>query len=303
MKKPVYLVDAFSGKAFAGNPAAVVLDAAELESKTLQAIAAELHQSETAFALPAREPQSAFHLRWFTPAAEVAFCGHGTLATLHVLVEEAKRIRVPEQGVTRLSFTCKAGRLRVELSRVLGKLHAAFEAPACNFAQAKVEPELLATLGLLPELLDPNLPPQSNPRGTGELNLFLALRDGEAVARARPDFRALGELARHQKLGGLCIFALPPEPGKPTPLRYFVPHFGVDEDPVTGSACAQLAVLIQEKLPEEMPRKLIFSQGGSLGRPGRVLVEVRPEEEPGQVRAWVSGAATVVLRGELELPR
>jgi len=303
VKKPIYIVDAFTDRAMAGNAAAVLLDAADVESPQLQQIAAELRQTDLAVPLPAREPQSAFHLRWFSPTLEIGFCGHATLATLHVLVEEAKRIRVPDAGVTKLTFTCKAGRIRTELTREQGRLHALFETPACKFQNTPVSVELLNTLGLVPGALDPNLVPQKNARaGTDAFNLFIALRDREALQRARPDFQALAQLGRQDKLGAICLYATDPMKGVDAAVRYFAPHYGVNEDPVTGSACAALGVLLQTKLPKEMPRKLVFSQGTEVGRPGRVHVEVRPEAEPGEIRGWVGGDATVVLRGEIDLP-
>src|SRR5438045_4671138 len=115
MRRPCYVVDSFAAQALAGNPAGVLLDGADLDSRSMQKIAGELKHSETAFPLPAREPTAALHLRWFTPASEVAFCGHATLAAFHVLVEEARRIRVAERGITRTSFTCKSDMLRVAL--------------------------------------------------------------------------------------------------------------------------------------------------------------------------------------------
>ena len=302
MRKPVYVVDAFTDRPFAGNPAGVLLDGAELDSSTCLRIAAELRHSETAFPLPAREPACAFHLRYFSAKKEVAFCGHATLASLHVMVEEAKLIRVPDQGVTRLSFTCKAGRLRAELSRdEHKKLRILFETPEAKFEQRPVEAELLATLGLIPEALDPNLPPQATPRPASELsNLFIALRDKEALGRARVDFPALCDVSLPKKIGAVCLYSLDPEPGADAQIRFFSPAAGVPEDPVTGSACAQLALLLQMQLPKEMPRHYRILQGAELRRPGRVTVEVRPEERPGQIRAWVGGSAAVVLRGELE---
>src|ERR1700682_1448896 len=93
MRRPCYVVDSFAAHALAGNPAGVLLDGAELDANTMQRIASELRHSETVFPLPAREPTAAFHLRWFTPESEVAFCGHATLAAFHVLVEEAPRHR------------------------------------------------------------------------------------------------------------------------------------------------------------------------------------------------------------------
>jgi PhzF family phenazine biosynthesis protein len=84
-------------------------------------------------------------------------------------------------------------------------------------------------------------------------------------------------------------------------VRCFFPGYGILEDPVTGSAAGQLGALIQSALPEIMPRRLVFTQGDEMGRPGQVEVEVRPESEPGKVRGWIGGNAVTVLRGELEL--
>src|ERR1700682_2867383 len=139
MRRPCYVVDSFAAHALAGNPAGVLLDGAELDANTMQRIASELKHSETVFPLPAREPTAAFHLRWFTPESEVAFCGHATLAAFHVLVEEARRVRVPDSGVTRTAFTCKSGRLNVELSRAAhGKLRILIETPRSRFEPAQV---------------------------------------------------------------------------------------------------------------------------------------------------------------------
>src|SRR5256885_4900517 len=177
MKRACYVVDAFSDRPLAGNSAGVVLDAEALATAELQAIAEELKHAETAFPLPAREPQAAFHLRWFTPFCEVRFCGHATLAALHVLVDEAQRIRVPAHGTTRVSFTCKAGLLRAELSREEGKLRAVFETPATRFASQLVDGALLAALNLVPEMLDPDFPPHRASCEEGNLYLCLRKRD------------------------------------------------------------------------------------------------------------------------------
>src|SRR5205823_4126481 len=141
------------------------------------------------FPLPSREEGAALHLRWFTPEAEVAFCGHATLATFHVLVEEAQRIRVPDSGVTRTAFTCKSGRLNVELSRTAGKLRTLIETPESRFTPLQLPAEVLAGLGLVPEALDPRIPPQKSAILEG--NLYLAVRDRNDLARCRADVAAL----------------------------------------------------------------------------------------------------------------
>src|SRR5882762_3531579 len=244
MRRPCYVVDSFAAHPLSGNPAGVLLDGAELDGKAMQRIANELKHSETAFPLPAREPTAALHLRWFTPEAEVAFCGHATLAAFHVLVEEARRIRVPDGAVTRI-----APRKSVIL----------------------------------------------------EGNLYLALRDRDALARCRPDGASLEQLAKPLGVAGYVVYTLDPQPGVDAAVRCFFPGYGILEDPVTGSAAGQLGALIQTVLPGAFPRRLVFTQGDEMGRPGRVEVEVRPDPGPGKVRGWIGGNAVTVLRGELEL--
>jgi len=301
MRKQCFVVDSFSAQAFAGNPAGVVLDCRELDGRALLLLAGELKHSETAFPLPAREPGTLLHLRWFTSTSEVAFCGHATLAAFHVLVEEAQRIRVPGTGVVAHSFTCAAGKLRVELSREKdGKLRVLIETPPATFEPVQIPGEFLTALGLVPEALDPRHPARRSQSAEG--NLFLALRDREALSRARPDFAALVELGRQHQIFGTVLYVDEPKDGADAALRCFFPAQGIDEDPVTGSAAGQLALLLQEVLPEELPRRFVFTQGDEVGRPGRSEAELRPELRPGDVRAWISGPASIVLRGEIEVP-
>jgi len=292
-------VDAFTAQPLAGNPAGVLLDGADLDASAMQRIANELKHSETAFPLPAREPTAALHLRWFTPESEVAFCGHATLAAFHVLVEEARRIRVGESGVTRTAFTCKSGRLDVELSRAGGRLRILIETPASRFEPAQIPAQVLAALGLVPEALDPKIAPQRSAILEG--NLYLAVRERGALARCKPDAEALAELGKRLGVAGFVVYALSPSPGVDAAVRCFFPGYGILEDPVTGSAAGQLGALIQTILPRELPRRLTFTQGDEMGRPGRVEVEVRADAEPGRVRGWIGGNATTVLRGELQL--
>ena len=97
------------------------------------------------------------------------------------------------------------------------------------------------------------------------------------------------------------MFTLRPAPGVDAAMRCFFPGYGILEDPVTGSAAGQLGALIQTVLPEALPRRLVFTQGDEMGRPGRIEVEVRQEPVPSAVRAFIGGNAVTILRGELEL--
>jgi PhzF family phenazine biosynthesis protein len=297
MRRSCYVVDTFTSEPLAGNPAGVLLDGAGLDDAVMRRIASELKHSETAFPLPGRDSDASLHLRWFTPSSEVAFCGHGTLAALHVLVEEAGRIRVPEGKVTRTAFTCRSGRLQVELSRDHGALRIWIETPESRFESVQVPADAVTALGLVPEALDPERPPRRSLVLEG--NLFLAARDRSALARCRPDAEALAAVARRLGVSGFVVYAVAPGGGIDAAMRCFFPGDGIVEDPVTGSAAGQLGVLLHQTLPEE--RKLLFSQGDEMGRPGRVEVEIRPDRESGTPRGWIGGDAVTVLRGELSL--
>jgi PhzF family phenazine biosynthesis protein len=306
MRKPIYVVDVFTEAPFRGNAAGVVLDAGELDARVMQAIAAEMKHAETAFPSPSPEPGAAVHLRWFTPAMEVTFCGHATVGALTVLAEEARAIRVPEQGIHRLAFTCKAGLLHAEFTRgEAGRIGVQVETPFASFVPATVPANLKDALGLAAEAFDPSPGPRRTAPGiassVGSSNLFLRLRSREALARVRPDFRGLAAAASAIFVGGVILYVLGPAEGVDAAMRCFFPgDAGVEEDPVTGSAAGQLGALLQETLPLPLPRRLVFTQGDELGRPGRVQVEVRPEAQ-GRFRSWIGGGTRIVLRGELDL--
>jgi PhzF family phenazine biosynthesis protein len=200
-------VDAFADRPFTGNPAAVLPLGEWLPDATLQAIAMENNLSETAFTVPAPDdPEADYELRWFTPAVEVALCGHATLASGHVLIEERERVRFR---------TRKAGLLEVARD---GSGYA-MSLPAYP-AEPKPLPEVLAALGCEAEetLWHP-----------GQYALIILRKESDVLA-LEPDFRAL---AAQGDILTICT-----APGSSTDVmsRVFAPAAGIDEDPVTGSA-------------------------------------------------------------------
>jgi PhzF family phenazine biosynthesis protein len=215
---PLYIVDAFASRLFAGNPAAVCPLTRWLPDELMQSIAAENNLSETAFFVAEEEP---LRLRWFTPRAEVDFCGHATLASAHVWFEHLNRTG-PE-----VVFHTKVGALR--LTREPGAL--AMRSPA--FAPSPCTDP--------PEAIRVHLPPGAAPVLESRDNYFLVLGSERAVREFRPDFARLEALPF-----GLCITAR----GEDVDFvsRYFVPSYGVPEDPATGSTHATLAPLWCERL-------------------------------------------------------
>ena len=208
MRIPLYQVDAFTSRLFGGNPAAVCPLSEWLSEATMQAVAAENNLAETAFFVPRGER---YLLRWFTPTVEVELCGHATLASGYVVT----RILAPERRAVTFD-TLKAGPLEVIRDGDL----LAMDFPAWPPEEKSADPRVLAALGAAPV-------ESFVARGRN-----LAVYDrAEDVAALRPDFAAMRRVE-----GANAIATAPGRNGVDFVSRYFAPNYGVDEDPVTGSA-------------------------------------------------------------------
>jgi PhzF family phenazine biosynthesis protein len=217
---PIFQVDAFADRPFTGNPAAVIPLEAWLPDETLQAIAMENNLSETAFTIPCTDAEADYELRWFTPTTEVALCGHATLASGHVLLEgEHIRFRTRKAGILEVGRDGDA--LTLDLPETLVK-------PA-------EEPALLEALGT------PRGEVFLSWKGT-EATAIVLLPDAEAVRACTPDMAALG------RIDLMAIVTARGDGAEDIVSRVFVPAWGVDEDPVTGSAHAALAPFWCERL-------------------------------------------------------
>lgn len=260
MKIKQYQVDAFARRVFEGNPAAVCPLQAWLDDDLLQAIAAENNLSETAFFVPAGQ---GYHLRWFTPVAEVDLCGHATLASAHVLFEE---LGYAEEAI---EFATRSGRLVV--GRQDGLLVMDF--PAQPPAPCAAPPALLDGLG-------------HPPREVLAADDYVVIFDDEAVVRTlAPDLAKLSTLP----LRGVCVTA----PGDPNTTvdfvsRFFAPKYSIPEDPVTGSAHCELAPYWAGRLG-----KTKFAAWQASQRGGQVLCEVCGD------RVILSGRAVTFMVGEI----
>ena len=257
-----YQVDAFARRVFEGNPAAVCPLQTWLDDDLLQAIAMENNLSETAFFAPTAR---GFHLRWFTPVAEVDLCGHATLASAHVLFEELGYAQPA------IKFATRSGRLVV--TRSDGRLVMDF--PAQPPAPCAAPAALLEGLG-------------QAPREVLAADDYVVVYDDAAIVRTlTPDLAKLSTLG----LRGVCVTA-PGSPGTGIDFvsRFFAPRYGIPEDPVTGSAHCELAPYWAGRLG-----KTSFSAYQASPRGGHVLCEVRGE------RVLLSGSAVTFMVGEIEI--
>lgn len=219
MKIPLYQIDAFTDRVFRGNPAAVCPLEDWLDDETLQAVARENNLSETAFFI---ERGDRFDLRWFTPLAEVDLCGHATLASGHVLLNELGI------GGEAVHFSSKSGPLSV--SRENGRL--ALDFPARAPAPVTCSAALAEALGATPEAAF------ASPSGNG----LAVFADEAAVAALAPDFAAVNALDHEG------VIATAPGERVDFVSRYFAPRVGIPEDPVTGSAHCDLVPYWADRL-------------------------------------------------------
>lgn len=273
----IRVIDAFTDKPFAGNPAAVcLLDSETWPDETwMRRVAAEMNLSETAFAHPLPPGAEAdYALRWFTPVDEVDLCGHATLATAHALAADD---RVPG-GTVR--FTSRSG---VLIAHTGGEGEITLDFPAAAPTVTTAPDGLFEALGAKPDAL----------YGTGALGDVLAQFPDEATVRGLdPEFTNLGRVLDRAGVRGVIVTAAA-DAGKPYDFvsRMFAPATlgsANPEDPVTGSAHTALAPYWSARLGRDELAGLQVSR-----RTGLVRTALRGD------RVHLTGHAVTVLDGEL----
>ncbi|MGY1453759.1 PhzF family phenazine biosynthesis protein [Streptomyces sp. SS8] len=286
---------AFSSDPDGGNPAGVVLDARGLDETRMLAIAAEVGYSETAFltplpdgdGVPGAAPGRGFAVRYFSPVAEVSFCGHATVAAAVALAERI--------GPGELVFATPAGTVPVTVTEEGGALRATLTSvePYVDGIGEDDLAEALAALGWQPGELDPALPARIAYAGARHLVLAAATR--ERLAALDYDFERLRALMLRLDLTTLQLVWREGEPdggtgtgaGAVFHVRDPFPVGGVVEDPATGAAAAAFGGYLRALGLVTAPAVVTLHQGHDMGRPGLLEVGLR-EDDP---RVRVSGAA------------
>jgi len=231
---PIYQVDAFASRVFAGNPAAVCPLENWLDDRTMQAIAAENNLAETAFFVPDGDH---YQLRWFTPAVEVDLCGHATLASAHVIFESL------EPGRTSVTFATRSGDLTV--TRDGDRLKMDF--PSIPTTPCEAPEALIAGLGCDPLEVREGM------------DYLVVVRDEATVRGLRPRMDILSELDTR----GVIVTAQGDEVDFVS--RFFAPAAGIPEDPVTGSAHCALTPYWAARLGKSsLLARQVSARGGEL---------------------------------------
>ncbi len=280
----IYQIDAFTDKSFGGNPAGVAFGD-NLTKEEMQLIAKEMNLAETAFL--SSSGKADFNLRWFTPKMEVELCGHATIASLHFLseknlIKDNSEIKFDTRsGILRCTAKNKKYFMQIPLYKV-------------NEYQNDKD-EILKALGL-------------NKCDVFEAFPFIILENGymyiylkkiDTLGKMHPDFKELLRLSEQYNFGGVVAFTRETiEENSYAHLRFFAPYYGIDEDPVTGSANGPLLLVLNYlgliKIDDE-DVSVTFEQGDFIGRKGRVGVSFSPKNN----ELFISGKAVTVIRGEM----
>lgn len=267
----IRIVDAFTDRPFAGNPAAVVLlDSGPFPGDDrLRRLAAEVNLPETAYARPLPEDSEAdWALRWFTPVTEVNLCGHATIATAHVLHSTGAAtgtVRFATRSGILTATTAADGSITLDL-------------PTAPLTEVEVDDEVRAALGA--DVLS------AHDTGPNVGDLLVELADEKTVRTLSPDLSAVARLDHR----GVIVTAPAAEEGAPYDYvsRFFGPALGIDEDPVTGSAHTALAPLWSARFGRDELTGLQVS-----ARTGVVRTALRGD------RTLLTGSAVTVIDGDL----
>jgi PhzF family phenazine biosynthesis protein len=265
IKTPVYQVDAFTSHPFSGNPAAVLMLNTQRSDDWMLNVAREMNLSETAFLLP---EDDGYRLRWFTPTLEVDLCGHATLASAHILWETG-RLDVEQSA----RFYTRSGLLTAR--KVSNRVELDF--PARLVKPVDLPQGLADALGI------------SNPRAvcwnSQAENFLIELENEEQVRAAQPNFDLLKQFPIH---GVIITSEAANSRLYDFVSRYFAPRWGINEDPVTGSAHCYLTPYWSERMG-----KTVFSAYQASSRGGELRLRLDDE------RVFISGEAVTVMSGTL----
>ncbi len=272
------LVNVFAETALGGNPLCVFEDGRGISDEEMQALALQMNLSETTFVLPSTLATA--RVRIFTPIFEMAFAGHPTLGSAHV-------VRELLSAGDKVTLEMKAGVIPVEATKDRWVLGA--NAPTSRDGAPTVE-QLTAILGLKPG----DVLPGARWVNTGSEQLIVPLASIDAVARAVPKGELLAQIASDIGRSMAYIFA-PNGEGKLFSRFFFLKQGSVIEDPGTGSATANLGgwLLHQKRTPVEYA----IDQGVAMGRPCRISLKV---DAAGKI--FVGGQVIEIGRGSIRLP-
>ena len=286
-----YIVDVFAEERYAGNQLAVFRDAARLSDETMQRIARETNFSETTFILSDAERDGGYDVRIFTPVAEVPFAGHPTLGTACIIRRE-----IIGSDVAQVNLNLKLKQIPVTFEQEADRDVLWMQQKSPEFGPT-TEPEVMADiLGLDPRQIDPDFPVQEV--STGLWFVIVPLKNRDTIRQARVDRDKYFAWAEEKEGDGILVFC--PEPYSNfnhLNVRVFVPFYGIEEDPATGSGNGCLAgYLVRHRYFGGARIDARVEQGYEIDRPS--LIRLRAEQQQDAIDVNVGGRVVMVAQGQ-----
>jgi trans-2,3-dihydro-3-hydroxyanthranilate isomerase len=298
MPRRFVTLDVFTRQPLAGNPLAVVLEAEGLDSAAMQALAREFNLSETVFVLPPKESRHRARLRIFTPARELPFAGHPTIGTAVLLAIDAGAAGALAFGLEEAVGTVSCV-VEVEENRTG---YARFRVPRLPEVWGE-SPDTAATawaLSLDPQDIgfDRHIPSRHS---AGVPFDFVPVRSLAAIARARPNVEAFGQVFGSDHPATYVYTRETVHTGHSFHARMFAPHLGIGEDPATGAAAAAfVGALMQCEPLGEGEHTFVVEQGYEMGRPSEIDLQL-VICDGALASAEIGGGAVVVSEGVLQV--
>jgi PhzF family phenazine biosynthesis protein len=272
----------------------------------MQLIAREMNHPETAFILPATDRDANLRIRWFSPMSEVPLCGHATIASFHALAEEGME-GMSTNGQHYFRLQTKSGILAVRVEKNFYDTTIEFELPAPKFkVKKKLPAAMLRALNLTAKEIKKDLPVVT------DLYLYIPVNGLAVIEKIKPDFSALTNELKKMKLNGVSLFSLETkEKDSAVHSRFFAPNYGINEDPVTGSANGPLGCYLQKFVlsagypvvcRELSDGKLEFigEQGDEIHRTGRVKIRVHLQQKEIE-NVSIAGEAVTIMNSIIKI--
>lgn len=286
-------VDAFSRRPLYGNPAAVVFDADNISTETMQKIAREMNLSETVFILKPTTCQADYRARIFSPMSELPFAGHPTLAAAHSILDRFQE----KADAAILRQECGIGIINVKVIRSDSSLMLRMTQAEPTYQGTGLTTETLAKMLGCGETDFVSRPAEMI--STGVPWLIAELSSVTALSQLNPDQGLIARQSKAIKAAGITVFAEHKVRGAARiRVRTFAPGEGVSEDPVCGSGNGSVAAYIaRHKNPRDIEGAYVAEQGIEIGRDGLVYASWKRHGE--HLSIHIGGEAVIAARGKL----
>ena len=291
MKNPTfYIVDVFAEEKFAGNQLAVFRGGGNLAAGQMQAIAREMHFSETTFILSEDKRKGGYDVRIFTPSTEVPFAGHPTLGTEHII-----RSEIEKSNSGQIVLNLQVGQIPVDFTGEISRM----KQVAPEFGEKVDAAAVASVLGLTSAEIDERFP--VGQVSTGLPHIIVPLKKLDSLKKARVSLDKYYSLIDKTWAKAVLIFCPESHTGQnDISVRMFADAYGVFEDPATGSGNGCLAAyLVKNRYWGKSEIDIRAEQGYEINRPS--LLYLQAKEMKGRIEVYVGGKSITVARGELQV--